>query len=119
VVVEAAYELARDMAAKGTLRGGIIAANDFIALAVLKAANEFGLNPGRDFLIIGVDDLPQSLGLGLSTVRVPLEELGREADILLKRVVRHQLTGVQVVLQPQLIARSSSRWITKHEPVRR
>jgi DNA-binding LacI/PurR family transcriptional regulator len=99
------------MVAKGMLRGGIIAANDYIALEILRAAGEAGIAPRRDFLIVGVDDIPQSMPAGLSSVRPPLEQLGMEANFLLNRVVRHQLIGAQVVLHPQLIVRSSSRWI--------
>lgn len=108
---EAALHLAREMAANGTLRGGIIAANDVTGHQILKAADEAGLAAGKDFLVVGVDDAPASVTLGLTSIRPPLEALGREANLLLKRVIRHQSTGVQVILRPQLIVRSSSRRI--------
>jgi DNA-binding LacI/PurR family transcriptional regulator len=114
-VMESADVLVREMIATGTLRGGIIAANDYVAHAILRAAGDANLLPGRDFLIVGVDDAKKSMSIGLSTVRPPLEELGHEANLLLNRAVRHQATGVQVILRPQLIIRSSSRWIAGNE----
>lgn len=108
-VIEAAKDTTKKMIADGTLREGVIAANDVTARGILLAASEAGLSPGRDFLIVGVDDDPLSVEIGLSSVRPPWEDLGREADLLLRRVVRHQSAGMHVALRPQLIVRNSSR----------
>lgn len=93
-----------------TGRRGIVAANDDMAMGFIKAATELGFVIRRDYLIIGFDDRPASREYGLSTMRPPLEELGREAARLAVQAVTEFPTGRQVCLHSQLIARSSSRF---------
>ncbi|AKU18705.1 LacI family DNA-binding transcriptional regulator [Luteipulveratus mongoliensis] len=59
----------------------VFAANDLLAAGVYQAVREAGLQIPQDLSIIGYDDMPVSVELtpALTTVRVPLEELGRSA----------------------------------------
>ena len=59
----------------------VFAANDLVASGVYDALEEAGIAVPDDVSVVGYDDLPiaQVLRPRLTTVNVPLEELGREA----------------------------------------
>jgi LacI family transcriptional regulator len=59
----------------------VFAANDVMAVGALSAIRGAGLTPGRDLAVAGFDDIPtvRDVTPPLTTVRVPLEELGRRA----------------------------------------
>lgn len=87
---------------------GVIAANDQTAHGVMKAAQEMGKTPGKDFGLIGFDDDQQSRSLGLSTVRPPLEALSAEAARLALKAIEGDRTASQVRLNSRLIVRSTT-----------
>ena len=57
----------------------IFAATDGIAMGILSAAREVGLRAGRDYSIVGFDDLPVARFLDppLTTIRQPAAEFGK------------------------------------------
>jgi LacI family transcriptional regulator len=57
----------------------ILAANDLMALGALRAAHELGLRVPQDLALAGIDDIPFAALTSppLTTVRVPVRELGR------------------------------------------
>jgi LacI family transcriptional regulator len=59
----------------------IFAANDVMAVGALSAVRDAGLTPGIDVAVAGFDDVPtvRDVTPPLTTVRVPLEEIGRRA----------------------------------------
>jgi len=59
----------------------IFAANDIMAIGVLAALRERGLEVPRDISLVGFDDIPISRDLTppLTTVAVPMAEIGRRA----------------------------------------
>lgn len=59
----------------------VFAANDAVAVGVYEAAEEAGISIPGDLSVVGYDDVPVATQLRprLSTVSVPLEELGRRA----------------------------------------
>jgi LacI family transcriptional regulator len=59
----------------------IFAANDIMAIGVLAALRERGLEVPRDISLVGFDDIPISRDLAppLTTVAVPMAEIGRRA----------------------------------------
>ncbi|MFC9558883.1 LacI family DNA-binding transcriptional regulator [Agromyces sp. NPDC056965] len=59
----------------------VFAANDVMAIGAMSAIRDVGLLPGRDIAIAGFDDIPTARDVTppLSTVRLPLEEVGRRA----------------------------------------
>lgn len=102
-------------AARRLLRGrsrptAIVAANDEVAMGVLDAARTAGLSVPGDLALSGWDDIPVARHLAppLTTVRQPMEELGRRAAGLL----HERLTGTRTVprhevLPTELVVRSS------------
>ena len=89
---------------------GVIGANDNIARAFAVAyAERTGKRPGTDYALIGFDDDPASRDFGLTTLRPPLEEMAREAVLLLLRTVRGENVSQQIRLRSYLVPRSSTR----------
>ena len=107
--VEAACDAAIHQAfADGLVEGGVLTPNDGIALLLRRIAEENGREPGRDFALIGFDDIPQSGFCGLSSIRPPSEEMGREAARLLLRNLSGENVQLQVCLRSHLMARAST-----------
>ncbi|WP_055700728.1 substrate-binding domain-containing protein [Streptomyces silaceus] len=67
--------------ASGPEFSAVFAANDMVAIGALRALEEAGLRVPDDVSLVGYDDVPAAATLRprLTTVRVPLEEMGREA----------------------------------------
>ncbi|GAA2044410.1 LacI family DNA-binding transcriptional regulator [Agromyces tropicus] len=59
----------------------VFAANDVMAVGALSAVRDAGLTPGTDVAVAGFDDIPtaRDVAPALTTVRIPLEEVGRRA----------------------------------------
>ncbi|WP_247045742.1 LacI family DNA-binding transcriptional regulator [Arthrobacter rhizosphaerae] len=76
-------EESRDPADANKSRLCIFAANDVMAIGVVAALREEGLRIPRDALIAGFDDIEtlRDFRPALSTVRLPLEEIGRLATL--------------------------------------
>ena len=87
---------------------GVIAANDHIAEGIYLAADELGLVPGRDFLLVSFDDIAEARTLGVSSLRPPLEELGKGAARLAVHALNGDTTLQRTCLSSHLIVRDSS-----------
>jgi LacI family transcriptional regulator len=88
----------------------IFAANDLSALGAMEAVREQNLRIPEDISVIGFDDISQAAVAypKLTTVRQPLNQLGREAvKVLLKRLENPALEICRVMLETQLIIRDS------------
>ncbi|MGW0810806.1 LacI family DNA-binding transcriptional regulator [Nonomuraea sp. NPDC002799] len=57
----------------------IFAGNDLVAAGAIQALREHGLRVPDDMSIVGYDDVPPAEDLGLTTVHLPHDELGRAA----------------------------------------
>lgn len=85
----------------------IVCANDLLAIGVRQGLSGLGVRCPEDVLITGYDDaVPLAEVMGLTTVRMPLAELGQEAVRLMTNespVPRH------VRLMPALVVRETTR----------
>jgi DNA-binding LacI/PurR family transcriptional regulator len=111
------YEAGRRLTARSRAGEEITAvfmANDQMALGLLAALHEEGLEAPRDVSVVGFDDLPESpyLTPPLTTVRQDFAELGHRAvELVLARLAGRELHLEPV--PPVLLVRSStgpSRW---------
>ena len=85
--------------------------NDKAASGALAAAAQRGLRVPGDLSIAGFDDidLAQATRPTLTTVRQPLQEMGRMAVSLLLRLLdRHRLDALHIELATELIVRQST-----------
>jgi DNA-binding LacI/PurR family transcriptional regulator len=88
----------------------VFAANDQMALGLLRALHEAGLRVPEDVSLVGFDDLPESgfFTPPLTTVRQDFRELGRRAMALVLRVLAGELNPSEPLVEPLLIVRSST-----------
>ena len=89
----------------------LVAFNDKTAIGALQAAAERGLSVPGDLSIAGFDDIDLSRATTpqLTTVRQPLQEMGRMAVSLLIRLLdRHELEALHVELATELIVRGTT-----------
>lgn len=101
----AARAYARELLAMGPLPGAVVCANDEVALGLLTELRAAGVRCPEDVMITGYDDVPAAELMGLTTVRQPLHELGREAA----RMLRYPSDAVrQVRLAPSLVVRETT-----------
>ena len=85
------------------------AVNDFLAIGLMGAARDKGLVPGKDIAVVGFNDIPlaNELMVPLTSVRLPLAEMGQHAvELLLKRIKGE--SAESIMLTPQLQVRASS-----------
>ncbi len=88
----------------------VFAASDDMALGVLDTARDMGQMVPADLAIVGFDDiaLARERTLPISTVRIPLEEIGRRAATLILANGDREYSASPEVLPVELIRRSSS-----------
>jgi DNA-binding LacI/PurR family transcriptional regulator len=96
----------------------IVAFNDVMAIGAIHAAQEFGLQAGRDIAITGFDDTPmvQYLTPSLTSVTQPVWEVGQiVVSMLLKELEGKPLEESSVLLCPLLTVRESSAraWVNR------
>ena len=108
--VRSGYELGRRLAEDREVTA-IFAANDEMALGVMRAMFEAGREVPRDVSIIGFDDVTfaRYLTPSLTTVRQDFEEIGqRSVDMLLDAIHGHGDTGGRAAITLELVVREST-----------
>jgi LacI family transcriptional regulator len=94
----------------GGPRWGLVAANDDLALGAMAAVQRAGLEVPDDVAVVGYDDshLARFGSPQLSSVRVPLKEVGRTAVRMILEWLRDERREpTTVILKPRLVARQS------------
>lgn len=89
----------------------LVVANVGAAIGAMATAREAGLEIPRDLSVIGFHDVPMApyLAPPLTTVRMPLAELGsRAVDELLAMIDGAEVADVVVAAAPELVLRGSS-----------
>jgi DNA-binding LacI/PurR family transcriptional regulator len=90
---------------------GIICASDVIALGVVRTARRAGLSVPDDISIVGFDDslLMTCTDPPLTTVRQPIEAMGRDAvALLIKQIGGAPVSSEELLFEPELIVRGST-----------
>lgn len=88
---ESGYRAGTEIRANGTLPQAIFAANDTMAIGCLFALGEQGINVPDDIAMTGFDDIPiaRYVTPPLTTVRVRIADLGRQALEALAAQIEH------------------------------
>jgi LacI family transcriptional regulator len=89
----------------------IVASNDLMALGVMSAAQDHGLDVGRDIVVAGFGDIPwaDTSHPTLTTVRQPAHRLGQLiGQMLIAVACGEPLTERHMLLEPSLIIRQST-----------
>lgn len=87
----------------------IFAGSDILAISVIETARRQGLRVPEDLSVIGYNDIEVSHYLGLTTVRIPMREMGqRGAETLLELLQEPDLHPAHVSLAGQLVVRGTT-----------
>ena len=103
------YRIGRELALRDDVTA-IFAGNDHMALGIMLALREAGIDvPGR-ISVVGFDDLPESAYFqpALSTVHQDFEEIGRQCVSLLLAQIEGETSQQMVSVPPGLVIRASS-----------
>ena len=88
----------------------IFAANDVMAFGAMEAIRERGLRIPQDISIVSFDDIPEAVNVHppLTTVKQPLEEMGRIATRMLLEYIKDPESPIErVELPTELVIRQS------------
>jgi LacI family transcriptional regulator len=109
--IEGGYHAARKLLTRADPPTAIFAFNDNMAVGVLRAARELGLTVPGDLSVVGFDDAESAsiVTPALTTVRQPLQEMGRVAVSVLYRLIKGQALDVtRIELSTRLVVRDST-----------
>ncbi|NBB51821.1 substrate-binding domain-containing protein, partial [Rhizobium sp. CRIBSB] len=100
---ESGVEAAESLLALPSPPTAIFAGNDEMAIGVMKAARDKGLDVPGDLSIVGFDDLPMASRVwpNLTTVRLPIRDMGRMAAE--KLTARSRGLDPATLSQPEVI----------------
>ncbi|CAE6927712.1 Ribose operon repressor [Vibrio sp. B1REV9] len=107
---EGGYQAFKKMIERGPLPSSIFVSNDMMAMGVLNAANELGIEVPEQLSIIGYDDIhiAKYMSPSLTTIHQPKYSLGQAAVETLLRKLNEKTQETQVVqLEPTLVERKS------------
>lgn len=114
-VVRSSYSLESGQAAATRLVAGgataIVCASDVLALGAIRAARRAGLRVPQDVSVVGYDDsaLMTTTDPPLTTVRQPIEPMGRAAiDLLVGAIDSGDIAGDELLFEPELVVRGST-----------
>lgn len=104
-----AYTAVRRMLNDGAAPTGLVCATDEFAIGAASAIKDHGWRVPQDVSVIGYGDLGYFSQPALSTVRIPLEEMGRKAaEFLRARLDRPDLPAMHAAFTTEFIVRASS-----------
>lgn len=95
----------------GSRPTAVLAGNDLVALGVIRSLHAHGLSCPQDVSVVGFNDMPfaEDFSPALTTVRMPLREIGVEAaQLLLRGIEAREQDPVTVTLPVSLIVRGST-----------
>ena len=89
----------------------IVAGNDQIAVAAMRAAHDLGVNIPAQLSIVGFDDMPDAALMqpALTTVKQPFDEVGKVATrLLLQMLSGETVPAGRALVAPQLVVRGTT-----------
>jgi LacI family transcriptional regulator len=107
---EESGRLAADALLAGSMPDAIFAANDMMAIGCLQALREAGIRVPDDIALAGFDDIPiaRFVDPPLTTVGVPIAELGRQAVECCVGILATGEPGTSRTFTPELVVRAST-----------
>jgi LacI family transcriptional regulator len=109
------YDVTKKLLRSGERFTALFAFNDVSAIGAIHALQDEGLKVPADVSVIGFDDIESAgyMGPGLTTVRQPLEEMGRAAaESVLQRIGKpaEEWAGAleRIIVEPELVVRETT-----------
>ena len=87
---------------------GCVCYSDRVAFGVMTGLTNLGIRVGRDFAVVGMDNLPESESSvpPLTTVSVQSRAIGRRAgDLIIRRIKGPTEVAEMVIIEPELVIR--------------
>ncbi|QQE79782.1 LacI family DNA-binding transcriptional regulator [Alicyclobacillus sp. SO9] len=108
---EGGYSVGRVIATNRQLPEAVFAANDEMAVGLLKAFQDKGIAVPEDVAVVGFDNIRISeyVRPALSTIKQPMYEMGAVSAQLLFQAMNNSLELEPVLLRTELVVRQSSR----------
>ncbi len=99
----------RELLTRGVDFDAVFGGDDDTAAGVISALTQAGKHVPQDVAVVGFDDLPiaRYLRPALTTVRAPIEQVGREGVRQLVRLIRGQQAETLVLLRTEIVIRES------------
>ncbi len=106
---EEAFTTIQQMVLDGIEFDAIFAGDDDSAIGAMRALKLAGRSIPEDMAVVGFDDVPfaRYLSPALTTVRAPIEEIGREAVRQLARLMNGQPAQALTLMRTELVIRES------------
>jgi LacI family transcriptional regulator len=108
---EGAYEAARELLRGKQDFSAVFAANDLMAMGVIRALKEAGIKIPEEIAVMGYDGIQigEFIEPPLSTIKLPSVKMGRVAmNLLLKLINNEKIEERQVLLSPRILLRYSA-----------
>ncbi len=116
IIVSAPTVDGGEIAARALIRrdpevDALVCFNDLVAAGALSALAELGIAVPDEVAVVGYDDIPfaRMFTPPLTTIRAATYDLGRHAMTMLLERMAGRGRGVDIVLQPELVVRASTR----------
>jgi len=111
VTPELGYVFVKKLLSSKLTFTALFAYNDSSAIGAIRAIKELGLRVPEDISVVGFDDIHSAAysNPALTTVRQPLQKMGEiAARTLLNRIENGELPAGDIVIEPELVVRSST-----------
>ncbi|MDP5274071.1 LacI family DNA-binding transcriptional regulator [Chengkuizengella axinellae] len=115
--IEGGREVAATILAENNPATAIFACNDLLAMGVIQAAREIGVEIPSDLSIIGFDNtiLASLCDPPLTTIAQPIQDMGKQVvELLVKEIKQEKQSKQRVVLMPSLEVRNTTSDNTKN-----
>lgn len=109
---ELGYPVVQQLLATGKPFTALFSFNDVAAIGAIRALQDAHVRVPEDVSVVGFDDIRAAAfnNPSLTTVRQPLEDMGRmAARILLSRLRKTEKYADEVAVEPELVLRESTR----------
>ena len=109
--LEGGRQAARELLASGFHPTAIICVNDFMAVGVLRELREQGIRVPQEISVTGFDNikLAEFCSPALTTAHIAREKIGQIIfESLVPDPEKEQLTGREIVIDPELVVREST-----------
>jgi LacI family transcriptional regulator len=104
-----AHDATERLIAAGVNFDAIFTGDDDSAVGVIQALRQAGCKVPEDVAVVGFDDsvFARTLTPPLTTVRAPMEQVGREAVRQLVRIIHHEKVKPRIILPTEQVIRRS------------
>ena len=110
ITSDAAYRIAKELLSTGSYPEGIVCHTDAIAIGLMRAFHERGVQIGSDVRVIGFDDIDAPFSLpALTSIFVDGKEMGKAASETLRQLVEGVDNKIATgqLFEPTLVLRDS------------